>query len=269
MSAPDTNIPWQVIEHLEFDAYRAIDAINCSGLKLIERSPAHYLQSRLEPREATPSQALGTLAHLLILEPARADEVMVAPECDRRTKDGKAAWAAFQEAAAGRLVATQDQLDAARWMRDAVDRSPYARALLSDGTPEVTLLYRLDSTPIKCRLDWLCGGHDVILDLKTASDASESEFARAAGKYGYHLQAALYADAADACRIGPRSFVFLVVENTAPWAVALYQLDETAMHAGRIRYQRALDTYRTCLAADAWPGYPNEIQPLSMPKWAL
>lgn len=259
----------RVIHGLDFDEYRAIDAINASGLKLLKRSPAHFQQARLEPHAPTTAQALGTLVHLLVLEPERENEVAVAPECDRRTRGGKDAWAEFQAKAADRLIVTAEQWDTARRMRDAVRANPNALALLSDGAPEVTLLHPLDSIPIKCRLDWLCDGHEVIVDLKTASDASEPEFSRAAGKYGYHLQAALYSDSAEACGLGARAFVFLVVESAAPFGVALYVLDDDALRVGRIRYQRAMDRYRECLAADHWPGYPTEIQPLSVPKWSL
>ena len=49
----------RVIYDLDFDEYRAIDAINASGLKLLERSPAHFQQARLEPHAPTAAQALG------------------------------------------------------------------------------------------------------------------------------------------------------------------------------------------------------------------
>lgn len=259
----------QVITGLPFDDYKRLDAINASALKLIERSPAHYWQSRQTPREATPAQALGTLAHLLILEPEREGEIAIAPDVDRRTKAGKEEWAAFLAESNGRQTATADQFDAARRMRDAVQAQPFARALLAGGEPEVTLLWQQDGTPIKCRLDWLCRSHDVVLDLKTASDASAVEFARASGRYAYHLQAALYTDAAAACGLGERAFVFLVVESEPPHGVALYQLDEDAMRAGSVRYRQALERYRECLARNDWPGYPPEVQPLTLPKWAL
>ncbi|MCK7579823.1 MAG: PD-(D/E)XK nuclease-like domain-containing protein [Chromatiales bacterium] len=148
----------QIIYDLDFDEYRAINAINASGLKLLERSPAHFQQARLEPHAPTAAQALGTLVHLLVLEPERENEVAVAPECDRRTKAGKDAWAEFQAESADRLIVTAEQWDTARRMRDAVRANKNAMALLADGSPEVTLLHTLDGTPIKCRLDWLCTG---------------------------------------------------------------------------------------------------------------
>jgi hypothetical protein len=262
--------PSQVIYGVPFEEYRAMCGINCSALKLIERSPAHYIQSLISPHAPTTAQALGTLTHLLVLEWERAHEgFIVAPECDRRTKDGKAIWADFQAASAGKLVVTQEQYDDARAMRDAILGNDYARALLADGDPEVTLFGELGGINAQARLDWLCNGHDVIVDLKTATDASEKEFGRAAGKYGYHMQAAFYTDLAAECGLGARDFVFIVVENTAPYAVALYQLEPDAVHIGRIRYQRALQTYVECLEADQWHGYAPEIQPLAIPHWAL
>jgi hypothetical protein len=265
-------MPTRAIPGISFDAYRAIDAISSHGLMLVEQSPAHFRQSQLAPRESSPAQALGTLVHLLTLEPEReAHEVAVAPELDRRTKAGKEAYDAFHVESQGKLIVTADDLARARAIREAVMAQPFARALLADGQAETTLLWRDQETGVDCkaRPDWLCAGHQVVLDVKTARDASADAFARAAGSYAYHLQAALYLDALGQCGLGERTFVFLVVETEPPYAVALYQLDEAALHAGRIRYRRALAHYAECLASGLWPGYPTEIQPLSLPKWAL
>jgi hypothetical protein len=127
----------------------------------------------------------------------------------------------------------------------------------------------MDGIRCKARPDWVCDGHPVICDLKTARDASAHEFSRAAGNYQYHLQASWYSDAAQTCGLGERAFVFLAVEPDPPHGVALYQMDEEAMDAGRRRYERALAMYRECVETGIWPGYDTEIRPLRLAPWAL
>ena len=64
-------------------------------------------------------------------------------------------------------------------------------------------------------------------------------------------------------------FYFLVVEKTAPYAVALYELDAGALTAGRLLYQQALTRFTQCKQSSHWPGYPAEIQSLALPGYAL
>ncbi|AHF03419.1 exonuclease VIII [Marichromatium purpuratum 984] len=199
------------------------------------------------------------------------EEYTVAPVVDRRTKAGKAEWAEFQADAEARglLVVTADQMTRAQAMRDAVIAQPFARALLADGDPEVTMLWERDGVSCKARADWVCGGHQVIVDLKTAADASEQGFRRAVGQWRYHMQAAHYIDAARATGLGERTFVFIVVESEPPHGVALYQLGERELHAGGVRIRRAMDAYRECVDTGSWPGYPTEISPIELAPWAL
>jgi hypothetical protein len=105
--------------------------------------------------------------------------------------------------------------------------------------------------------------------LKTAADASYDGFQRAAGNWKYHLQNSWYIDAVEAVGLGVRRFIFLVVESEPPHGVALYEPDAEAIHAGRIRCERALSRYIECNQSGEWPGYPREIQPLSLSKWSL
>ncbi len=269
LTSPPLDTTAQIIHALSFTDYLRLPYISAHGLMRIERSPAHYRASREQPHAPTPAQALGTLAHLMILEPERVvTEMVVAPDCDRRTKAGKADWEAFQSESAGKLVVAKDQLALTLAMRESVMAQPYARALLAAGFAETTVIAELEGVTVKGRPDWLPHDLPVIVDLKTAVDASPKGFARAAANFAYHLQAALYTDLIHAMTGQRCEFVFLVVENEPPHGVALYQLDADAIERGRVRYQQALETYQHCLDTDDWPGYATEIQALELPRWA-
>lgn len=263
--------PPAIVDGMPFGEYLALPRVSSHGLMQIERSPRHYRQSLDTPHAPSAAQQLGTATHLAILEPDEFHRrARISPDVDRRTRAGKEAVAAFEaELPADALILATEQHARIQGMREAVMAQPFARALLADGRAETTLLAEIDGTPIKARADWLCDSHEVIVDLKTAADASEPVFRKSAGNWKYHIQNAFYIDAAKLAGLGERAFVFIVVESDPPHGVALYQMSEEAIRVGRIRYQRALETYRQCVAAGEWPSYPCEIQTLDIPKWAL
>ena len=66
-------------------------AISASGLKLIDKTPAHFFESRINPKESTDAQKFGTFAHCAILEPQEFDNrfTMVPKGINYATKEGK------------------------------------------------------------------------------------------------------------------------------------------------------------------------------------
>ena len=257
----------KLIHDLPFAEYLALDRLSSSGLKALARSPAHLAYASTHHSPASPAQALGTHVHGLLLEPETYRAAIV-PECDRRTKAGKETYASFLSESVGAHVVTQDQQAKAIAMRDAVLAQPYAAALLAVGKPEVTALWETDGVECKARFDWLPSGHQVLVDLKTASEADYDGFARAAGRYKYAYQASLYNMASKACGLGDRPMIFIVVENEAPFAVALYTLDEEAIYSATHRIERLLEQYAECRASGVFSGYPMEVQTLTLPRWA-
>jgi exodeoxyribonuclease VIII len=107
-------------------------------------------------------------------------------------------------------------------------------------------------------------------DIKTCQDASPEAFARSAASYLYHVQAAHYFSAAEHIRgETPRFWAFICVESEPPHSVACYVLPGAAVLAGTQLMSKALERYAAALAAGKWPGYPETIDTLPFPKWAL
>ena len=121
----------------------------------------------------------------------------------------------------------------------------------------------------RARFDWLTP-EGLVLDLKTTQNASAAAFAKAVATFRYHVQHAWYLDGYhQATGDLPLGFIFIAVEKTPPYAVALYELDGEAADYGRLLARRDLARYATARDLDVWPGYPDEIQPLSLPRWAF
>lgn len=248
--------------------YHSLDAVGKSDLDLIAKSPAHW---KYAVREETAAMKLGSAVHCAVLEPARfATEYTAAPECDKRTKAGKEAFQEFATAQAGKTVLSAEDAHLCKRMQESVLSHPRASDYLKRGQAEVSGLWKDDEFNVRCRMrvDWLTD-ESVLIDLKTTQDASPDAFAKSCATFRYHVQAAWYLDGyCQASNDLPMGFIFIAVEKTAPYAVALYELDARAIDYGRQLARRDLARYANAREFDVWPAYSDAVQSLSLPAWA-
>lgn len=269
LDEPATLLCAGLIPGIKNDDYHASVGVSKSQLDRLAKSPAHYMASLTTPRKETAAMRMGTLAHTLILEPERA-RLAVAPNCDKRTKAGKAEWEAFCAENEDAEVVTADELETLQGMRDAVMGHAAAGKLLSAGIAEASAYWKDPATQelCRCRPDFFRPDR-IVVDLKTTEDASPEAFARAIWNYRYHVQCAFYSDGIEHSTGEPvRGFVFVVVEKSAPYAVAVYQLDAQAVAIGREQYQENLFTLAECRRSGKWGSYSDRIETISLPGWA-
>jgi exodeoxyribonuclease VIII len=257
--------------------YHAHPAVSKSHLDQVARSPLHYWARYLDPNrvapEPTPAMAIGSAVHTHVLELDQWDARYVsAPDgIDRRTKMGKAEWEVFTTAATGRTVLSRADADLVMRMGHAVFAHPAAAMLLAlPGKAETTHMWTDEATGLqcKCRPDWLTDDGRLLVDLKTTEDASPRGFARSIAQWRYHTQASWYLDGVEqSTGTRPEQFLFICVEKKAPYAVAVYAADAEMIAAGAQTAARDLDVLATCKAANAWPGYSDQIEPISLPAW--
>lgn len=252
------------------EGYQEYPGLSQSGAKELLRSPRHYLEYLKRDRtEQTPAQRLGTLIHLASLQPRVFDAtIVVAPECDKRTKEGKEIWAAFQSslqpgqeaisAKDGELVTAVSI--AARAGLDKLMKDYKGVSMVT----EVPMVGRVNGTDIKGRLDAIIStedGRKIVVDIKTTTDAG-TPFVRDIANYMYYLQGAWYTTLAHA-----DEFVILAVEKDAPNEWACYALDAEAKQRGLILMNSAIDLFRSCNTFKQFPGYTKDVQTVSLPKW--
>ena len=264
----------QLIYHpgLSNEDYHNLQAVSPSQLKEFKRSGLHYFDKFRAPdrvkKPPTDSMLRGTALHTAILEPDLWDTTIAVPphSFDRRTKAGKALALEFEEHAKGRIVLSPEDADDVRRMADAVRQHPAARFLLDmPGRREASYTWTDPTTGLECktRPDWHSEDRRIVVDVKTAADASRQEFMRSISNYDYHVQAAWNLDAQ-----GGELFLSLVVENTRPYAVAVYPASEAMLAAGRRRIEAAMTALAECERTGIWPGYGDAIQePIDLPAW--
>jgi hypothetical protein len=253
------------------DAYSNNPGLSQSGAKEILRSPRHFQEYLNRDRsEQTPAQRLGTLIHLAALQPKVFDAtIVVAPECDKRTTAGKEIWASFQSSLKpGQEAISQKDGElitnvsiAARAGLDKLMKDLDGEYMIT----EVPMVGRVNGTDIKGRLDAIIttrAGKRIVVDIKTTMDAGAESFGRDIANYKYFLQEAWYTTLAHA-----DAFVFLAVEKDAPNCWACYSLDEASHQKGLVLMNSAIDLFKSCNTFKQFPGYPQEVQTLSLPKW--
>jgi len=228
--------------------------------KMLTRSAAH---ARV-PTPATTAMEIGTATHAALLEPFEFDKRFEKGPSSRR---GNAWKEKYEEALAqGKTLLTEADYLTVQKMTEAVLKSTTASSLLQSNTAvkEATSFFT-DSTGLECkaRFDILDETDDLIIDLKTTSNASADAFSKSCGLYGYHLQAAWYMAAYPA-----KQFLFIVVEKEEPYGISFFELDESSLSEGERLMREGLDYWKVCAELDVWPSYPDSLRTISIPHWS-
>lgn len=263
----------QLLSDIPFDAYCMAEGINASGLKEIMRSPAHYAHAQAHPRAQTPALKFGQLVHRAVLEPKLMPLVFQLPELNLRTNQGKQELAAWREDLPENAVeVSRDDYVQLQGVVEAARAHTMLQRFLSHSRTEQTLFWHdaaHDNVRCKARYDLVSDKTNVIADLKTCQDARHDAFSRDAYKYGYFLQCAHYLEGARVTGVAnPDQFVFIAMEKTPPYAIALYTVDADSLNLGHQQRHEAMQAYTECKASNVWPGYSPKFEPLSAPPWA-
>ena len=258
---------------MPYEAYRALPATNWSTLKHLRRSPLHYRHALQAPAVDSPALRFGRATHTAILEPHRyALEYAVAPEVDRRTKAGRAAWDAFVAGNSGKTILARDEHDRAWTIGERVRAHPEARSYFARGGEAERVIEWTDTeTRIRCkgRIDFLPTGPATILDLKTARTIEYRPFAAQAWRLGYFHQLAFYGLGWEACFGERPALRILAVESEPPHDVVVFEPEAGDLAAIEDEIRSLLVKLAACQKHDHWPGIYTGEQELRRPDWAI
>lgn len=254
-------------------------SISSSGLKLLhQRSPRHYWwQSPLNPERPEPETrrhfSIGKAVHDRLLLGDRFPAFYhILPEGFSRSKSkAMADEIAEADAAleAGKVLLSVDDAVTVNAAVKAVRADKLLARAFERGEAETTIAWQDAPTGawLRARPDCMTPDRAIVLDIKTAADASPAAMQRAIRSYGYLQSAALYLDGIEAVTgERPKAFWIVAIEKDAPYAVATYPLDPEDIARAAFHLNRpAIDTFARCLEADDWPAYP--MQTLGMSPW--
>lgn len=268
-----------IVAGLDEETYHAHPALSSTGARALLESPARFQWNRTHPRTAKKEFDLGSAVHSKVLGTGYG---VVEIPADKLGKNGALSTDAAklfveQTRAAGKIPLKAAEIATIATVAEAVLAHPTARALLEqEGIPEASVFStdRMTEVDTRARFDFLptnAKGRTVASDLKsTARLASPAVFTRAVADHGYHVQHAWYRDSyAEATGDWEMEMVFIAVELEPPYLVAVHQLDTDYVDMGMAKARRARELFREYTDAGVWPGYPNEIQLLHPPMYAI
>ena len=261
-----------VVFGLSENNYHSFDAMSASRLRTLDKSTSLHLAHSLVTPMESPALAVGRALHSKVLTPASyLSDFAIAPPCDRRTTAGKAKWDSFVLSAAAKTVLSGDQSEEVDAMHRSIMKHPDAKMIIADlsGQSEVSLFAEVAGIKAKARFDRLVDaqGERIIVDVKTtASSASKSEFEKTIWNFGYGIQSAFYLDMAERCGVPAQHFVFVVVEKTAPYAVAVYRFSDEIAQAFRPRMLELISEYKEF--KESGPKGYEGVTEIGIPAWA-
>jgi hypothetical protein len=245
--------------------YHAAPGISSSGLKRLLESPAHFKI----PMKDSPAMKFGRAFHCKMLEPARfTDAYKMSPGFDRRTKDGKAAAAAFDLdlATSKAEIIELDDIERLEAMQRSALRNPIVSHLLTHADMKEQSIYVPEGGFVKkARADAVTG--PVILDIKTIASAAGDHCLRAIMNHKYHLSAWWYLDLHQKAGVEVSEFVWAFVESTEPHGVRLYRATDQLLAIGAKEAKIAFDLYISCCESGSWPCYDADIIDAELPPY--
>ncbi len=258
-----------------------LESTSSSSLKVVIDSPYTYLSGLMDRQngiEKKPSKSMnfGTIAHLMILEPAEFKRrFIMAPKFDRRTNVEKAAEQAFlSDLPPDAVIMNEEEYDDFMGVINAIMQHEKARDIFTEGVTEVSGFYRDPVTGllIRIRPDFISTRNDLsmFIDLKTARDSSYKGFQRQIGELRYDMQLALYREGIKQITGSyPEICGWTVVENKRPYEVSIFTADNAMIEIGERWCRYALDRLAKCIRDKKFPQRQTMVEDMAPSKYMM
>jgi hypothetical protein len=268
-----------IYSHLSSAAYHNDkDSVSRSMLMDFNKSPYHFWANHINPerppKEKTPSMELGSAFHTLVLEPHLFEEHYIIKPASLLLKNvGREAYEENKLLIAEcdkseKTLLTQETFRTINEMRYTLFKNPIVMNLLKDAHIEQSFFWKDKETGLmlKSRPDILHS--NMIIDLKTTSDASLKSFQSDMVRYGYHVQSAMVREAVyHYYGKWINNVIFILSETKYPYIPAIYMLDEYAIESGYEKFTKLKCDLKEALTKNEWQDYG--IQTVSLPNWAI
>ena len=241
---------------IPFAEYIKLPGMNQSIIKTGKVSMAH-LQAKIEAPDKPPTAAmqLGTALHCMYLQPELAAQTISVWEQPKRGGE----WKTFKSM--HDLILSAKEYDNVIGMTKSLINNKSASKIKCKATHiELSARGVVSGVACKARVDMLTP--DSVVDLKKIASVTIKRIAANPEvlrwhirDFGYDLQAAMY------CELFSRNnFSFIFVEDSAPYTVAMVQLDGDYINRAKEELYNLLDEYKRCKKYNVWPDmFLNQI----------
>lgn len=264
---------------LSNEAYHSdTESLSRTAIMEFRKSPFNYWAKYLNPdrpkKETKESWEIGKAFHVLMLEPELFESTYVIEPEKVLLKDvGREKYDEYKNIIAeielsGKKSISPDDFARLNAMRSSIINHPEAFQLINDAIYEQSYVWKDEHSGlmVKCRPDIL---HDnMIVDLKTCSDASPRSFQREMVLYGYHIQGAMVREGIkQLAGKDIQTVINVVVETSYPHNTAIYIIDEYALEIGHQQFKQALLDIKSAKEYNIYESYAT--QTISLPRWAI
>lgn len=244
---------------------------------LLHQTPMHFaaqhprLNGGVDAKKCSAQMHRGSVVHRLALG-AGKDYVVIDAESFRSNAAKEARDTAE---AAGLCPILVHQFEQAQEQAKAV-RQHLEEILMGEPfLPEVVLAWQID-TPhgkiwARAMLDAWCPTLNMVVDLKSTTNASQAALIRRMADGGYDTQAAWYGRGLEHVLLkhGEIRFVTLFCETEPPHGSQAVTIDEAWRTSSWDLCEEAVEVFARCQKANRWPGYPRNPVRLSPPDWLI
>lgn len=232
--------------------------ISSSDLRRFMKSPLHYEYRGFH--RTSPAMLIGSATHAMV-EGIFQDAYAVQPEgVDRRTKDGKLAYAQFQMDNEGKDILNQEQYEQVSGMAQSVLALLDRRFGSAPRENEPSIFWTEEGMQCKARPDIIIDGMEpCVIELKTTQDASRDAWYWKVKSFDYGIQAIHHLAGIENQRGLMLHYGWLVVENEPPYAAVIHWLKPGQnFETDEWRRISALRAMKLCIDNRHFPSYKED-----------
>jgi len=214
----------------------------------------------------TKAMADGTAVHAFFLERNKFDTDFVVKPADMRlnTKAGKE-WAQEHQS---KIIIDSELGNNLYEMEKSFMDSPARLIYDKEGQSELSYFWDdLGLVKGKCRPDWISNDGNIVVDIKTTTDASPKGFQKSIANWGYHLQLGWYIRGLQKLGLPAKEFIFIAIEKTPPFSVGVYRANKEMITYANDEINNLVYDIDESLKSDDFPDYTPEILDLGLPNW--
>jgi len=255
----------EIITNAEYHAIKT--HISSTGVRTFRKNKKQFKYSLTnELVKQTKSMADGTAVHAFFLEKDKFHEDFAVKPQDIRlnTKAGKE-WAQEHH---NKIIIDSELGNNLYEMEKSFMDSPAKLIYEIKGKSELSYFWNdIGLVKGKCRPDWISDDGNIIVDIKTTTDASPKGFQKSISTWGYHLQLAWYMRGLQKLGIPCNEFIFIAIEKTPPFSVGVYSADREMILFGNQEINKLVVDIDKALSDKNFPDYTPEIMSLGLPPW--
>lgn len=259
---------------LSIEEYHEGNGISRSSIMEFVKTPFHFWNQHINPDaikvdQSSKSINIGSLLHTYVMERDKFNErYLLVEKMDRRTKEGKQYYADISKTLNGRELVDKEEFAEIQRMSDSLMSNKKILDLVTGAQYEKSLYWNDPHTGLLCKVRPDIWHTRFICDLKTSKNASPRSFQSSLYDYGYHIQCAMMHQAfKHVLGINMTNFIFIVIENTYPYATAIYPFELPSLERSIEIFKNKLIQINECYLKNEWPSYTTQF--ISLPNYAI